>query len=97
MYYTNYLLNNLPSLLKVEVAEDQTKFLGVSFNYKGYDWSAHVDGHRVCLHIKNGKGIKVTKSIFTVGKKEETNKKHVEEIERFMNVVLAYSRLPVLN
>lgn len=42
MYYTNYLLNNIPSLLKVETTEDQNKFLGVSFNYKGYDWSACV-------------------------------------------------------
>ena len=96
--YTNYLLNNLPSLLKTEVIEDQSAFLGVKFNFGGHSWKAHVDGHRVNLYLDNDakqRGLRnIKKSIFVVGKKAETNEKHAAEIVKYMNVILAYAGKP---
>lgn len=89
--YTNYLLSNIPTLLNTEVFEDNSVgFLGVKFCWGGSEFWASVDGHRVTLGLVNGKnrwrGLK--KSIFTVGKKEETNEKHREELKKFLTVLL---------
>lgn len=96
MYYTNYLINNIPVLLSdaTNVKEcEAAGFLGMSFEYKGYNWEMSVDGHKVNLINREcGRRIgRLHKSIFTVGKKEETNKKHVEEIHKYMNVILVMS------
>lgn len=89
--YTNYLLSNLPTLLNTEVFEDDSVgFLGVKFCWGGSEFWAHVDGHKVSVGLMGSKcrwrGLK--KSIFTVGKKKETNEKHREELKKFLTVLL---------
>ena len=89
--YTNYLLSNIPTLLDTEVFEDDSVgFLGVKFCWGGETFWASVNGHKVALGLVDGKcrwrGLK--KSIFTVGKKEETNEKHREELKKFLTVLL---------
>lgn len=94
MNYTNYLLSNIPSLLGInEIAEDESVgFLGVRFKYKDYEWTASVDGYKVNLHLVGGSGVRgLKKNMFTVGKKEDTNVKHVEYIKKYMTAILAHS------
>ena len=94
MQYTNYLLSNIPYLLGItEIAEDESAgFLGVRFKYKDYEWTASVDGYKVDMHLVGGSGVRgLKKNMFTVGKKEETNVKHVEYIKKYMTAILAHS------
>lgn len=93
MQYTNYLLANIPSLLNTECREDESVgFLGVRFKYNDYEWTACIDGYKVNLHLVGGCGVRgLKKNMFTVGKKEDTNAKHVEYIKKYMTAILAHS------
>ena len=91
MYYTNYLLANIPSLLNTECREDESAgFLGVRFFWGGEEFTASVDGHKVDISLVGTKWMirHIKKSIFTVGKKEETNNSHAEEIKKYLTQLL---------
>lgn len=94
MQYANYLLTNIPSLLNTECREDESVgFLGVRFFWAGEEFTASVDGHKVNIGLVGTKWIirHIKKSIFMTGKKEETNNKHAEEIEKFLTQLLVIS------
>ena len=44
------------------------------------------------MRLVGGSGVRgLKKNMFTVGKKEETNAKHVEYIKKYMTAILAHS------
>ena len=101
MSYTNYILNNIAAILPEATSVQECEaagFLGTSFEYKGYTWEASVDGYKVNLTNRecNRRVRRLSKNIFTVGKKEETNKKHAEEIRKWMNVMLVMAGKPTI-
>lgn len=91
MQYANYLLNNIPQLLDTECREDESAgFLGVRFFWAGEEFTASVDGYKVNVRLAGTKwSIRhISKNIFTVGKKEDTNFKHADAIKNYLTRLL---------
>lgn len=91
MYYTNYLLNNIPQLLNTECREDESAgFLGVRFFWAGEEFTACVDGYKINIGLAGTKWSvrHIRKNIFTVGKKEDTNVKHADAIKNYLTRLL---------
>lgn len=91
MSYTNYLLSSIPQLLATECREDKSAgFLGVRFFWAGEEFTACVDGYKVNVGLVGTKWFirHLKKNIFTVGKKEDTNVKHADEIKNYLTRLL---------